>query len=97
MCRVLAPLGYEQLAGTMDFDRIHLLIRDKVEHRIRRVAQKSNMLIECRRAAQAAWERGELPCPPAYDIRSDVDYWLRLREEKRRTEELKSRENRPSE
>lgn len=56
-----------------------MLTEAEVERRVRRMAQMRIMFLESRRAAKLAWLRGELPYPPSYDIRSDVEYWERLR------------------
>ncbi|MGI8906840.1 MAG: hypothetical protein ACR2IE_10155 [Candidatus Sumerlaeaceae bacterium] len=41
-----------------------------------------DFLLEMRRNNSAAYDRGEFPYKPPYDIRSDADYWLRLKAER---------------
>jgi len=51
---------------------------EEFERRIRKVSQLRAMTILLRRAAQEAYDRGESPYKPAYDVRSDVEYWRAL-------------------
>lgn len=50
--------------------------------RIATVSALREMVRSLRRAARAAYERGEITHAPPYDIREDFEYWQRLAEEK---------------
>lgn len=60
---------------------------EEFARRMRVVSQLRTMGIVLRRAALEAYEEGRSPYKPAYDIRSDYEYWKKLSEEKAREAE----------
>lgn len=54
----------------------------EIIRRLQVVSQMRDFLLEMRRNNSAAYDRGEFPYKPPYDIRSDADYWLRLKAER---------------
>lgn len=53
------------------------LAPEETERRLRNVSMLRNFVRALRSAAQEAYDRGEFPHPPQYDIRTDVAYWRR--------------------
>lgn len=54
---------------------------EEFKRRLDRISQLRAMILDLRRAAQRAYDAGECSIRPAYDIRSDVEYWKKLADE----------------
>ena len=54
----------------------------EAEKRLRRVSELRDLVLKLRGVAWESYRAGTLPTEPAYDIRSDYDYWKKLAEEK---------------
>ncbi len=63
-----------------------MISEEEVDRRMRRLSEMRNLIVELRRSAWEEWRQGRFPMKPGYDVRSDVDYWIRLRDEKLRAE-----------
>ena len=50
--------------------------------RLRSVSGMRNLILGLKRSALDAHQSGDIPFKPLIDIRSDVEYWKRLAEEK---------------
>lgn len=53
---------------------------EETERRLRRVSELRALIGELRRNAYKAWLEGKFPYPPAYDIRTDLEYWKKLQD-----------------
>ncbi len=58
-----------------------MITGEEFERRLRTISQHRALALGLRRAAMEAYERGESPYKPAYDVRSDYDYWRKLAHE----------------
>jgi hypothetical protein len=54
----------------------------EIIRRLRVVSQLRHFFLEMRRGTRAAYEAGTFPYEPYYDIRSDPEYWRRLKADK---------------
>jgi len=59
-----------------------MITGEEFARRMRRISQMRTLILKLRKAAREAYERGEIPYQPAYDIRSDYEYWKNLALEK---------------
>ncbi len=54
----------------------------EVDRRLRWISEMRDILIDLRRSALEAYNAGQFPYRPSYDVRSDHDYWRKLAEQK---------------
>lgn len=54
----------------------------EIDRRLRVVSEMRSFLLQMRQNKAEAFARGEFPFSPAYDIRSDVEYWRKLRDQR---------------
>lgn len=54
---------------------------EEAERRIRKVDMLRKTVHRLRAAQREAYDRGEFPYPPPYDVRTDLEYWQRLADE----------------
>jgi len=55
---------------------------EEFESRLHVISQMRDLILGLRQSAMEAYESGKSPYRPAYDERSDYDYWCRVANEK---------------
>ncbi|MBN1517057.1 hypothetical protein JXA32_10875 [Candidatus Sumerlaeota bacterium] len=57
---------------------------EEAVRRIKRVSEMRKLILTLKRNALEQWKRGELDVKPELDIRSDVEYWQNLADQRSR-------------
>ena len=58
-----------------------MISEQEVGRRLRWLSQMRELVIRLRKSGLEAYNAGELPYQPSYDIRSDFEYWHKVAEE----------------